>query len=158
MERLVLAVHLRVFIKPEDEFEHVRSGFLRLVPFALADEKVELKEETIDTSIEGTPRIVRVLRITLSKPRHVTLFLEHLNEKLSDEDKRTLLNQKESRLDEEGLFYLRLERIAWMVDSDAVLTDSGNCYHIALDIAAYPKKRDVMLTQLEKVFMHAGGR
>lgn len=158
MERLVLAVHLRVFIKPEDEFEHVRNGFLRLVPFALADEKVELKEETIDTSMEGPARIVRVLRITLTKPRHVTLFLEHLNEKLSAEDKRMLLNQKESRLDEEGLFFLRLERIAWMVDSEAVVTDSGNCYHIALDIAAYPKKRETMLAQLEKVFMQSGGQ
>ena len=63
-----------------------------------------------------------------------------------------MLEQKESRLDEDLNFFVRIDKEKWIDGKEMFLTDSGNCFHIKILIAAFPKKRENALKIVEKMF------
>ncbi len=147
MQRLALSVHCRVFIKTEDNAVAVKEAFLALFPFPLVEEKVALDE----TKTEDLDASITILHVALLRPRHVNAFLKRFNTNLSAQDRAMIIAQKESRLDDEGMFYVRLEKQAWLAGV-AKVTDSGECFHCTFEIAAFPRNRNVMLANVEKLF------
>ena len=85
-----------------------------------------------------------------AKQKHTSLFLKNLMKKLSQEQKDLLLRQLESRLDETLHFYIRLDKNK-LLDNEYFITDSGNCFHIKIAIAAYPHKRDVAIEVMKYI-------
>ena len=79
-------------------------------------------------------------------------FLDFLLNKFSDEQKRLLISQAESRLDANLDFFIRIDKDHWVNEREFWLTDSGSCFHIKLAVAAYPKKRDAALLLIRKLF------
>ena len=146
--QLISRVLLRVFVKPEDDAETVRNALVRLScwPEAMV---VEDKVSVDDCFVGDCGRKVRVLRVALEKGR-IKPFIAALNEALGDERKR-LVEQKETRLDEDGTFYLRLAKEAWL-EGKARLTDSGDCFHVSIGVLSYPKKRELLLQNVAKIF------
>lgn len=143
--KLVHAVNLRMFVKPEDDYEADKQAFLGLVPFPLEDEKVALKE----TQAQGfNERSITILEVQLDKQRHVRAFLEKLQGELSGAQKQQLLEQ-DDRLDDECDFYLRFRKQDL---PKLVLTDRGDCVHVRLSIAAFPKKREKALEAVKEIF------
>jgi RNA binding exosome subunit len=127
----------------------VLDKFLRLFPFSLKDEKIEL--EKINASGLNENRIT-IFEATLEKEKHTSRFLENLAGILDQEQKSLILSQLESRLDDNLDFYLRFDKKEYIKNNKLVLTDSGNCFHIKISVAAFPKKREIGLEIVKKVF------
>lgn len=141
---------ITVFSKQEEEdAEKVKQALKDLVPLNLEEEKLAIKEETA-TGFNEKP--IRILSITLTKQAHTTRFLKQLLNKLTKEQKQLLLDQKESRLDNELNFYIRIDKNTWLNERKIELTDSGKCFHIKMHIASFPARRPDALAAVEKIF------
>ena len=141
-------IAVSVFSRPEDNEEEVRTTLASLFPFDLAKEKIELREQ----SAEGfNDKKIKIFEVSLKKDSHMNSFLDDLMRKLGDEAGR-LADEVESRLDEELYFFIRLDKDMLMKERKYRLTDKGNCFHIRMSIAAFPKKRQKAI-ELVKEFL-----
>jgi RNA binding exosome subunit len=140
---------LRVFAKEEEDLEKIKQKLLSFLPFDLDEEKIKLNQQTAVVSKE---KKIRILEVCLSKRRHLNKFLEHMLNRLTKEQKELLKRQKESRLDEELDFFIRFDKSKLMDSGEYFITDSGNCFHLKLSIAAFPAKRDIALAIIDKIF------
>jgi len=144
--KLAHTVEISVFCKDAENLEQVRLGLIRLIPFDIQAERVKISE----TEAEGlTGNKIMILSVRLTNERQVRLFVENLLRLIGKEGIITLLSQLESRLDEDLFFFIRLSKPDWL-DGRAILTDSGNCYHIKILIAAYPKNKQAGLRTLRE--------
>ena len=144
--KLAHTVEISVFCKDAENLEQVRLGLIRLIPFDIQAEKVKISE----TEAEGlTGNKIMILSVRLTNERQVRLFVENLLKLIGKEGIMTLLSQLESRLDEDLFFFIRLSKPDWL-EGRAILTDSGNCYHIKILIAAYPKNKQAGLRTLRE--------
>ena len=147
--KLTHLIRVRVYSKEEDNDEKVLNSFLSLFPFDLEKEKLQT-ENTVAEGFEN--RKIRVFELILKKPRHTKEFLNHLLEKLTKEQKQLILDQAESRLDEDLNLFIRLDKEKLIKEDELKLTDSGNCFHIKISIAAFPAKREIALEIVKKIF------
>ena len=143
------SIRLKVFSTPEDDEEIIKKAFLGLIPFDLAKEKVECKTQTVSGFTE---RKIKIFEISLSKQRHTDAFFEFLMSKLNDGQKKLLFRQKESRLDDNINFFIRLDKEK-LLNSEYFITDYGNCFHIRLSIAAFPARKDAALKIINDIFL-----
>ena len=140
---------ITVFTKPEENKAEILEGLKALVPFNLEEAKIKTEEQ----HAEGfNQRKINILTITLTKEAHTNDFLQFLLDTLNEQQKELLKSQAESRLDEELDYFIRIEKDKWVQERQILLTDSGNCYHIKLSLAAFPKKRETALKLAEKIF------
>ncbi len=145
--RVANNINVRVFCKEGENKELIIEKLKLMLPFDLEKEKIKVKE----TRAEGfNGKRIDVIEVALEKERHVNAFLEALKEKLGSE-KETLLKQLDSRLDDELNFFMRLDKDMMLKDR-FVLTDTGNCYHIRINIAAFPKRREKAAGILKEIF------
>ena len=77
--------------------------------------------------------------------------MEKLLKRLNTDQKELLSRQLESRLDEEQNFYIRLGKKELLRD-DYYITETGDCFHIKMTVAAFPKKREASIKVLEEIF------
>ncbi len=141
-------VIVTVFVREDENSEEILGGLKKLFPFDLADEKLKIRQETA-TGVNDNK--ITIYTAELMKARHTNQFLVHLNEKLTAEQRKLLIAQKESRLDEDLVFYIRLNKKD-LINGKYVLTDKGDCYHIRIHLAAFPAKREPALEIIEKIF------
>ncbi len=149
--KILNTVKLNVFCKEEENKEKLKEKLISLVPFNMEDEKVKLME---DTAIGFNEKKIKIYEITLEKTRHTNAFLKHLQELLNQKQKELLLRQAESRLDEEYNFFIRLDKEKFL-NNEIFITDSGNCFHIKMNIACFPRKRDLALDIVKNVFKNS---
>ncbi|MBN2142288.1 hypothetical protein JW711_03070 [Candidatus Woesearchaeota archaeon] len=153
--KLVHNISLSVFVKFGEDEERIRKALLSLVPLDLEKEKLKVERQVT----HGFEHKIIVLGMSVSKERHARAVLEFLLGKLTKDQKRLILIQ-ENRLDDECFFYLRFDKNALLGDVGAggggegclELTDSGDCFHVKMSIAAYPKKREAAVVLLRKIF------
>jgi hypothetical protein len=122
---------------------------LSLVPFKLEEEKIKLNQQTATGFSE---KKIKIFEILLEKDRHIGAFLENLISHLSKDTKELILRHAETRLDEECNFFLRFSKEKLLNENELWLTDKGNCFHIKINIAAFPKKKEAALEIIRKVF------
>lgn len=151
MMKSLHSVTLSVFVKPHEgeDLAAVRQALIDLVPLNLEDEKLAVTDNVAQGFNEQP---IHILSITLTKQAHTTAFLKALLNRLTNEQKELLLSQKESRLDAELNFFIRLDKDRWLADRAVSITDSGRCFHIKMAIAAYPARRPDALLAVEKIF------
>ncbi|MFH1399293.1 MAG: RNA-binding domain-containing protein [Candidatus Woesearchaeota archaeon] len=137
-------VELRVFSKPEDNKEDVLKGFMSFLPFDF-----EVKQKN---ALGFNEREICVISGVLEKQRHISLFLKSLIERLSAEQKQKILEQAESRIDDNCCMYLRFDKDKLIKETMLWLTDMGNCYHIKMTLAAFPKKKEKAIEILKEIF------
>ena len=132
----------------EDE-KLVLDKFLQLFPFNLKDEKIELK----NTNALGlNENKITIFEVALTKEKHTNLFLNNLIKNLDEEQKKFILSQLESRLDNNLDFFLRFDKTEYIQNNKLKLTDSGNCFHIKISVAAFPKKREIASGIVKEIF------
>ena len=149
--KLAHQINLKVFSyeKFNDDDTLILNKFLKLFPFDLKDEKIELKK----TEAFGfDDRKIIIFNIILSKNKHIKKFLENLIKKLDEQQKNLIQSQFESRLDENLDFFLRFDKDEYLKNDKLVLTESGNCFHIRMSIAAFPKKREIAVEIVKEMF------
>jgi len=137
-------IEIRVFAKGQKE--DIKKGLLEIVQLDLEKEKIALKDHTVTGFEEEKINIYSVL---LVKQTHTNAFLKRLLKELSVEDKQKLKDQKESRLDNELNFFLRLDKQVFLKEKHFKLTEGGDCYHIKMAIAAYPSTREQALKTID---------
>lgn len=145
------SVTLSVFAKPHEgeDLAALRQALIDLVPLSLEDEKLAVKDE-VAKGFNEQP--IHILNITISKQAHTNLFIAQMLNRLTSEQKELLVSQKESRLDAELNFFIRLDKDKWLAERAMSITDSGRCFHINMAIAAYPARRPDALLAVEKIF------
>jgi len=143
-----------VFIKPEEYLgneeliKKIREIFHKLVQLDFEKEKLSIKEEIVE-SFEN--RKIKILTLEISKEAQTNIFIKTLKDLLGTGQCKTVLEQRWSRLDEELYFYIRLDKEAALKEVYE-LTDGGDCIHIKLHIAAFPKNREKALKVVEEIF------
>ena len=145
--RLANNIKINVFVKPEDDEAAVKKHLLNLFPFNLEEEKIILHR----SKAKGfNQREIIVLEVDLVKERHTNSFLDFFKEKLNEQQKQALLSQ-ENRLDDDCNFFIRLDKQK-LLNNEFWITDSGDCYHIRISVAAFPKKKERAREVVEKIF------
>jgi len=144
---------ITVFIKPEEYFgkpevlENAKKVFHKLIPFDFEKEKLSITEETVE-SFEN--RKIKIFGVEIFKEAHTNSFIKNLKELLGEDSCKKLLDQRGSRLDDELCFYIRLDKDALLKDVTE-LTDSGECFHIKMHVAAFPKNKTAALKVVEEM-------
>lgn len=140
---------MEVFAKPEEDVPAIKQALIELVPLNLEKEKIKLQDKQAKGFNERT---IHIFTIELAKESHTNAFLKAFLEKLDEGQKKLLLDQKESRLDEEFNFFIRLDKTKWLNERKFWITDSGDCFHLKLALAVFPRKRSAALQLVERIF------
>ncbi len=149
------AVHkavLTVFAKQDEESSKIRQALASLVPFNLEKEKIKTQQQTAKGFEE---KKIQIFTIELAQTRHANEFVKSLLKALKQEQKELLLRQAESRLDDDLNFFIRLDKQKYIEKKEFYITDSGDCFHIRLSIAAFPSNREKALETIEKLLKQA---
>ena len=141
-------IEVSVFSKEENDPGAIEKTLRSLFPFDLEQERLQLTKKTASGFKE---KKIIIFEVRLEKQKHLTAFVEHLMANLHEDQKALLLRQKQSRLDEDLNFFFRLDKEK-LLGGDYYITDSGNCFHIKMSVAAFPAKRDKALEVIEKLF------
>jgi RNA-binding protein len=142
-------IKIKVFSyeKNNDDNKLILDKLLKLFPYNLEDEKIDLKK----TNVLGLDeKKITIYEVILTKNKHISKFLETL--KIDQEQKNLILSQLESRLDDNLDFFLRFDKKEYVENDKLKLTDSGNCFHIKTSIAAFPKKRELAVGIVKSMF------
>jgi hypothetical protein len=124
--------------KDEEDLEKIERTMAGLCPFDIEEHLIRKK------AIGFNEKEIMTYEIDLNKSGLVNKFIKNLMTKLDEDQKEMLKRQMERRLDERMHFYLRLEKEK-LLEGKYYITDSGNCFHIKITIAAFPKKREIGL-------------
>ncbi|MBI3052284.1 hypothetical protein HYY74_07585 [Candidatus Woesearchaeota archaeon] len=141
------SVTIRVFVKDGEDYDAVHAAFRSLVPLDLEKEKVLVRQQA---AVGFNERRIGILEIVLVKDRHIRAFLDFLRERLGERQRQLLIHQKESRLDSGLDFFVRLDKDK-LLAGEFFVTDSGNCFHVKIGIAAFPRKRGIALIAVERL-------
>ncbi len=147
--KLLHTVKLSVFVYPEEDEQAIRQRLIELVPFNLEEEKIKVEQQTAEGFQE---KRIKIFNMMLSKEKHTTGFLNNLLEKLPEEEKRFIHKTAETRVDDEFNIFIRLDKPKLLEKNQYWLTDHGNCYHITMNIACFPRKKEVALEIVKKIF------
>lgn len=142
-------IKLQVFLKENEKEEEILISLKKIIPFNLEEEKITIERKK---AVGFEEKKIIIFTITLKKEAHTTKFLKNLNQRLSEDQKSLLKRQSESRLDKKYNFFIRLDKHR-LIDNDEVwITDSGDCFHIKISIAAFPKNKENALKAINHLF------
>lgn len=148
--KVVNNIAIRVFAPPEENQNAIKETFLKLLNLSEEDikkEKVQFEEKTAKGFSE---RKIKTLTCLLEKDRHCNPFLKKLVKHLSKEDKDLLIHQK-NRLDEHYDFFIRLDKDE-LLKGKYVVTQEGNCFHIRMNIATFPRNEEKARAAIQEIF------
>ena len=137
-------VKVSIFEYKDNNPEKIEQTLRSLFPFNI-DKNLTKKKAT-----GFNEREIVMFEVFLENNGLINKFIKKLNSKLSNEQKQLLLRQ-ENRLDEHLNLFIRLDKEKLLKD-EFHICDSGNCFHIRLSIASYPKKRDIALKIINQMF------
>ena len=141
-------VVVSVFVKENENKALIKESLLKLFPFEIKNQY----SEELARSYEGVKSDIFILRVELNKDNQINSFLKYLKENIYDCD--VLIKQIDSRLDNDYNFFIRLDKNELIngIDGRLKLTDAGNCCHIKVCIAAYPKNRESAIKIVNEIF------
>ena len=152
--KLLHKVIISVFLKPEltqsdlDIEKRIIDCMKMLSAVDIDHEKLQITAQTVTGFNE---RKIKTFTLILEKESHTNAFLSKLSSALNSEQKSLLLIQEESRLDENLDFFIRLG-LNELLRNEYYITESGDCFHIKMVIAAFPKTRKSAIKVIEKIF------
>ncbi len=114
-ERLVKAAEVSVFAHATEDEEKVKKAVKNLAPFETIFEATKLSGHYDDP--------ITLLTLKISKKKEATDFFEAIYQKLSSLDKATILEELPNHVDEQGSFYMRLDKQK-AYNGRAVLTEN----------------------------------
>ena len=146
--KLAHQIKISVFVKEDEDETLIVDKLKELIPFEDLDKEKIIINKTPTIGFED--KKIDILEVILKREKHVKTFLEYIMKKLSEEQKELLLKQVESRLDEENNFFFRLDKEK-LLEGEYWVTDRGNCFHIKITIAAFPKTRENAKEVIQKI-------
>ncbi|MBI2522992.1 hypothetical protein HYW19_01245 [Candidatus Woesearchaeota archaeon] len=148
--KLAHQIKIKVFSyeKHNEDEKLILDKFLQLFPFSLKDEKIGLMKSNAAGFGEKN---IAIFEVSLEKEKHTSKFLENLAKNIGKDQKNLILAQLESRLDDDLDFFLRFDKREYTENDKLILTDSGNCFHIMISVAAFPKKKEIALSIIKSL-------
>ncbi len=147
MTKEVHNITVTVFEKIEEKIENHKDIFHFLLPIEFEKQKLDIHVE----SIEGlNQKPIFIIRLKTMKNSHNRLLLDSIFSQLNETEKKQIGNQFLSRLNEEGYFFIRLDKKC-LLQKKFLLTDSGDCYHFKIKIASFPAKWDAFVKTTESL-------
>ena len=142
-------ISFRVFSKPEDNFDLVKKGLINFV--GLDDDQLKKANFEVQetTGLDGEK--IYVLSLELVKNKQVNDFLEKLKNNLSEEDIDYLLSRRKP--DDQANFYLRFDK-SLLKKNVLKITESGDCYHVKVSVAAFPSNSVNALKVIKQIFIN----
>ncbi|MBS3158139.1 hypothetical protein J4206_02540, partial [Candidatus Woesearchaeota archaeon] len=137
--RYVHELKVNVFCKEQEDEKKILEKLFALFSFEI---KKQFKRET---ALGFFDKPIRIFQVILIKNGEINIFLKDLLGKLGKEQKELLISQIESRLDNGLNFFIRFDKDRLLKENILRITDEGNCYHLKMSIAAFPKKREVAM-------------
>ena len=142
-------IKLTVFSYESENSDAILEAFLRFFPFNIEDNKVILKK----TEATGfNEKKIQILEITLTKTNLINQFLKNILDNIDENQKNQISHQIESRLDKNLDFFLKFDKDSWVNEKRLILTESGKCFHLRISVAAFPKKREIVLNVVKDLF------
>ena len=136
------SIKLTVFSYEHENSGQILDSFLRFFPFSLEDNKINVVKRNTTGFNDSKIEIFEVL---LTKTNLINQFLDFILNNLDEIQKGILIQQAESRLDDNLDFFIRFDKEEWIKNKKLELTDSGKCFHLKMSIAAFPSKREAAL-------------
>ncbi|MBI4738025.1 hypothetical protein HY772_00395 [Candidatus Woesearchaeota archaeon] len=153
--KYVHSIAISAFSKVGEDIERIRSTLKDLALLDLEKEKLSFKD-TIAKSHDD--KDVHILEIMITKEGQVNRFLKAFIAKLSDDQRQLVIDQRGSRVDEDCRFFIRLDKRKLLEENRWWITDSGNCFHIKMALAAYPVRKEVGEGIVEELFRVASAQ
>lgn len=147
--KLLNTVTLSVFIHEGEDEELITEKIKSFIPLDFEKEKITIKRKN---ALGFADKKIVILEIDLEKERHTNAFLKKLNKILSNDQKQLLVNQAESRLDEDFNFFIRFDKQKLISENNYWVTESGKCFHVKMNIACFPRKREKTLEIIQNIF------
>jgi RNA binding exosome subunit len=144
--KLLNSVNISVFVKEDENYVAIRETFLKLIPFDIEKEKLSI----VETNTLGFETKIKIIELQLLKEKHTNQFIKNIMSKFSEEQKALLLRQFYSRCDSEFNFFIRLDKEK-LQDNEYSITDLGNCFHLRMNLACFPRNIDAAKTLIEKI-------
>lgn len=140
-------VKITTFVKSTDDMAINKMVFETLVPLDFEKEKIAINDIKAEGMVDNN---FHILELILTKSSHCKAFLKHLKENFTQMN--TLLEQIESRIDEECFFFMRLDKTS-LFEGKYVLTEGGDCFHFKMNVACFPKNRENALKVIEQMLV-----
>jgi len=134
MNKLIHNITVTVFEKNENNLSVHSDIFEYLLPVNFEKEHIEFSIESVE-GLQQKP--IFILKLKTNKKKHNTLILDKLFSNLDKKAKKSIGSELYSRLNQEGYFFIRLEK-SELIQKKFQLTDSGDCYHFKIKLAAFP--------------------
>ena len=142
-------IAVRIFSYEYDDIDLIKKKIVEMFPYKTEKDKIKTKSKK---QIVTDEKVINIISAETKNNSKINKFLKQLMFRLSDGDKRLLLDQLESRLDEGLHYYIRLKKNEFL-KGEYELTDGGKCLHIKIAVAAYPHKREVAKKIVEKMVL-----
>jgi RNA binding exosome subunit len=146
MEKLVHSVQLNVFEKYVENIPELLDVFHRLLPIDFEKNHLKINHE----QLEGFFGIIHSLTLQTTSNHHNILLLDALFSQMMKEDRALLEMQQESRLNDEGVFYIRFDK-GLLIRNVFRLTDGGECFHMKIKLAAFPASKERFFSSFKTI-------
>ena len=147
MQKQIHSIKINVFEKNQDEIETINQVYQYLLPLDFKKEKINILHE----QLEGfNQKIIYSITLETIKKRHNMMLVEAIFGNLEKNEIKKIYDQIESRLSDEGDFYMRLDKQS-LLDKSFIITEDGDCFHIKIKIAGYPAKRKIFITTIKEI-------
>ncbi len=147
------SINLTVFSYENENIQNILDAFLKFFPFSLEENKIGLKKTEAKGATESN---ITIFEAVLTKTNLINRFLDFILSNLDKKQKELILKQIDSRLDESLDFFIRFDKEEWINSNKLKLTDSGKCFHLKINVAAFPRKREVALKIVNELFKNKG--
>ncbi|MFW6149185.1 MAG: RNA-binding domain-containing protein [Atribacterota bacterium] len=152
MKKLVHNISVRVLEKDSTKIDNTKNGFNKVLPIDFEKENININHERAEGFNQKT---IHILSMQTSKRRHNRLLLNTIFSKISEKDKKRVNQERETRVDTEGNFYLRLDKKS-LLNKKYKITEGGDCFHLTVKLAAYPMNKGNILQSLEQLLEDMG--
>jgi len=148
--RVLHNVTITVFAKPGENEQEVVQAIKEFAPFDIEKEKVSLAVEESEVS-QG---ILKILTLRLVKESHTNAWVKWLQEHVSKEQKARVRSEGDRVHEDEGQWngFLRFDKDSWVKERKLLLTNSGDCFHVRLCLAVFPKKQEGAIALFQRIF------
>jgi RNA binding exosome subunit len=132
-------IRFRIFVYNDENEEELIEGLLNILP------NCEIQKEDAEGIFEEP---ITILTGLVDKKRFTKEFFNNLKN-LDKDQLNKLLNDLDKKMDDNGNLFLRFS-IEDAINGKWTIVDSGNCIHLKVKIAAYPAKKEIAISNLEK--------
>ncbi len=147
MEKLVHNIEINVFEKDETHLSLIYESFGQILPLDFKKEKIIIKKNKVESFDKN---IIHIISMKIHKKRHNILLLQNIIKNLDRKDLEILYEQRNSRLDDRGNFFIRLDK-KLLLKNIYKLTEIGDCFHFKIKIASFPNNIENVMKSLEEL-------